>query len=64
MIYLFNTWFIGLAKGLLLLLLAASWDGDKFLPAAMTMMLAGTLGPVALKRIVFRRNKLLDRFTN
>jgi fucose 4-O-acetylase-like acetyltransferase len=64
MIYLFNTWFIGLTKGLLLLLLAASWDGDKFLPAAMTMMLAGTLGPVALKRIVFRRNKILDRFTN
>jgi fucose 4-O-acetylase-like acetyltransferase len=64
MIYLFNTWFIGLAKGLLLLLLAASWDGDKFLPAAMMMMLAGTLGPVALKRLVFRRNKILDRFTN
>jgi peptidoglycan/LPS O-acetylase OafA/YrhL len=63
MIYLFNTWFIGLAKGLFLLL-AGSWDGTEFLPAAMTMMLAGTLGPVALKRLVFRRNKTLDRFTN
>jgi len=63
MIYLFNTWFIGLSKGFFLLL-AASWDGEKFLPAAMTMMLAGTLGPVALKRLVFRRNKILDRFTN
>jgi fucose 4-O-acetylase-like acetyltransferase len=63
MIYLFNTWFIGLAKGFFLLL-AASWNGDKFLPAAMTMMLAGTLGPVALKQLVFRRSKLLDRFTN
>jgi len=27
-------------------------------------MLAGTLGPVALKQLVFRRSKLLDRFTN
>jgi fucose 4-O-acetylase-like acetyltransferase len=63
MIYLFNTWFIGLAKAVFLLL-AGSWDGTEFLPAAMTMMLAGTLGPVALKRLVFRRSKLLDRFTN
>jgi len=63
MIYLFNTWFIGLTKGFFLLL-AASWDGTNFVPAAMTMMLAGTLGPVALKRLVFRRNKILDRFTN
>jgi fucose 4-O-acetylase-like acetyltransferase len=62
MIYLFNTLFIGLAKGLLLH--AASWDGANFLPAAMALMLAGTLGPVALKRLVLRRNKLLDRYTN
>ncbi len=62
MIYLFNTMFIGLAKGVLLH--AASWDGANFLPAAMTLMLAGTLGPVALKRLVLRRSKILDRFTN
>jgi len=62
MIYLFNTLFIGLAKGLVLH--AASWDGANFLPAAMALMLAGTLGPVALKRLVFRRSKILDRFTN
>jgi len=62
MIYLFNTLFIGLAKGVLLH--AASWDGANFLPAAMTLMLAGTLGPVALKRLVLRRSKILDRFTN
>jgi fucose 4-O-acetylase-like acetyltransferase len=62
MIYLFNTMFIGLAKGLLLHV--ASWDGANFLPAAMTLMLAGTFGPVALKRFVLRRSKILDRFTN
>jgi fucose 4-O-acetylase-like acetyltransferase len=62
MIYLFNTIFIGLAKGVVLH--AASWDGANFLPVAMTLMLAGTLGPVALKRLVLRRSKILDRFTN
>jgi len=62
MIYLFNTMFIGLAKGVLLH--AASWDGANFLPVAMTLMLAGTLGPVALKRLVLRRSRILDRFTN
>ncbi len=62
MIYLFNTLFIGLAKGVLLHV--ASWDGANFLPAAMTLMLAGTFGPVALKRLVLRRSKVLDRFTN
>jgi len=62
MIYLFNTMFIGLAKGVLLHF--APWDGSNFLPAAMTLMLAGTLGPVALKQFVLRRSKILDRFTN
>ena len=62
MIYLFNTLCIGLAKGGVLHV--ASWDGANFLPVAMTLMLAGTLGPVALKRLVLRRSRILDRFTN
>jgi fucose 4-O-acetylase-like acetyltransferase len=62
MIYLFNTLFIGLAKGLMLQL--SSWDGAHFLPFAMALMLAGTMGPVALKRYAFSRVKWLDRMTD
>ncbi len=62
MIYLFNTLFIGLAKGLLLHV--ADWDGPHFLPFAVVLMLSGIFGPVALKRLVLRRSKMLDRFTN
>jgi fucose 4-O-acetylase-like acetyltransferase len=62
MIYLFNTLFIGLAKGLLLRV--TSWDGPHFLPVAVALVLSGTLGPVALKEALFRRSKNLDRLTS
>lgn len=62
MIYLFNTLFIGLAKGLLLRL--TSWNGAHFLPFAAALAFAGTLGPVALKQLAFRRAPILDRLTN
>ncbi len=62
MIYLFNTLFIGLAKGLLLRF--TSWNGAHFLPFAVALVLSGTLGPVALKEAAFRRSKVLDRLTN
>jgi len=62
MIYLFNTIFIGLAKGLLLHF--ASWDGLHFLPFAVAMGLSGLLGPISLKRVAFRRAGVLDRLTN
>ncbi len=62
MIYLFNTLFIGLVKGVLLLF--CSWDGPNFLPFAAALMSAGILGPVALKRAVFRRIRVLDRLTD
>jgi fucose 4-O-acetylase-like acetyltransferase len=62
MIYLFNTLFIGLAKGLMLQL--SSWDGAHFLPFAMALMLAGTMGPVGLKRYAFKRVKWLDKMTD
>jgi fucose 4-O-acetylase-like acetyltransferase len=62
MIYLFNTLFIGLTKGVLLHLW--SWNGANFMPFAAVLMLTGTLGPVALKRAVLRRSKTLDRLTD
>jgi fucose 4-O-acetylase-like acetyltransferase len=61
MIYLFNTIFIGLAKGILLRV--TTWDGPHFLPVAMALMASGVLGPILLKRLVFRRIEILDRAT-
>jgi len=62
MVYLFNTMFIGLAKGLLSLVW--SWDGAGFLPFAAALMGAGLLGPLSLKRVVLRRVPVLDRLTD
>jgi fucose 4-O-acetylase-like acetyltransferase len=62
MVYLFNTMFIGLAKGLLSLLW--SWDGAAFLPFAAAMLAAGLAGPLTLKRLVLRRVPVLDRLTD
>ena len=62
MIYLFNTLCIGLTKGLLLLV--CSWDGAHFLPVAAALMVAGTLGPIALKVWAFRFVPALDRLTD
>jgi peptidoglycan/LPS O-acetylase OafA/YrhL len=62
MIYLFNTMFIGLAKGLLLL--ALSWNGDHFMLFAAVLMAAGLLGPVLLKRHGLRFLPILDRLTD
>jgi fucose 4-O-acetylase-like acetyltransferase len=62
MVYLFNTMFIGLAKGLLSLIW--SWNGAAFLPFAAALMGAGLLGPLSLKRVVLRRVPVLDRLTD
>jgi fucose 4-O-acetylase-like acetyltransferase len=62
MIYLFNTLFIGLTKGILLHFCA--WDGANFLPFAMVLMASGILGPVALKQTIFRYLPALDRLTD
>ncbi len=61
MIYLFNTIFIGLAKGLLLLV--TGWNGARFLPVAAVLMSAGLIGPILLKRKVLRAIPALDRMT-
>jgi fucose 4-O-acetylase-like acetyltransferase len=62
MIYLFNTLFIGLAKGALLRRI--SWDGANFYGFAAVLMLSGVFGPVALKRYIFAYVPYLDRLTN
>jgi len=62
MIYLFNTIFIGLAKGVLLNF--EPWDGNHFLPFALALCLAGLFGPISLKRLAFSRSRILDRLTN
>ena len=60
-IYLFNTIFIGLAKGVLLRL--ASWNGNHFVGFACALMGAGMLGPILLKRTLLRAIPVLDRMT-
>jgi fucose 4-O-acetylase-like acetyltransferase len=61
-IYLLNTPFIGLAKGLLMKLLA--WDGAGFLVYVPVLMAAGTLGPILTKRLLLKRVGFLDRMTD
>ena len=62
MIYLFNTLFIGLTKGVLLHF--CSWDGPNFVPFAMALMAAGIFGPIALKQSLIRYVPVLDHLTD
>ncbi len=62
MIYLGNTICIGLAKGVMLRFL--SWDGANFLFFAPALMIAGSLGPIAIKRYGFRFIPVLDKLTD
>jgi fucose 4-O-acetylase-like acetyltransferase len=61
MIYLFNTLFIGLSKGLLLRV--TDWNGSHFLFFAVILMTSGIFGPVLLRQHLFRRVKILERYT-
>jgi fucose 4-O-acetylase-like acetyltransferase len=61
-IYLLNTIFIGIAKALLLEF--TTWDGTHFLPFALALMMAGTLGPILTKRLLLRHFPALDRATD
>lgn len=61
MIYLFNTIFIGLAKGVLLSF--AAWSSSDFVTLAAILMTSGLLGPILLKRTLFRAIPVLDRMT-
>ena len=58
-IYLMNTVFIGVTKGLMLKL--SSWDGTNFLWFAPLLLAAGIIGPILTKELLFRRISTLDR---
>ncbi|MDE8343770.1 MAG: acyltransferase [Acidocella sp.] len=62
MIYLFNTIFIGLTKGVLLRFI--SWDGPHFMLFAVALMVAGVMLPVALKFYLLNRVPVLRRLTD
>jgi len=61
-IYLLNTVFIGLAKGLLLKVMP--WDGANFFVFAPILMVAGLFGPIVAKRLLFSHVRVLDRMTD
>lgn len=60
-IYLMNTVFIGVAKGMMLKL--ATWDGANFLWFAPMLLIAGLVGPILVKVWLLRRIPALDRIT-
>ncbi len=57
-IYLMNTAFIGLSKGVMFQF--ASWDGTNFFWFAPTLLAAGIAGPILVKRMVIARNRFLN----
>ncbi len=59
-IYLMNTLFIGLTKGVLFKF--TTWDGYNFLWFAPLLLLAGVLGPIIAQELVIRRSNLLKQF--
>jgi fucose 4-O-acetylase-like acetyltransferase len=61
MIYLFNTMFIGISKGLLLRL--TDWNGAHFPVFAVLLMTSGIFGPVLLRQYLFQRVEILERYT-
>ena len=60
-IYLLNTPCIGLVKGALLKFIP--WDGPTFIVYAVLLMLGGTLGPILIKKYLFRHVPFIDRVT-
>jgi peptidoglycan/LPS O-acetylase OafA/YrhL len=60
-IYLLNIEFIGITKAVLLKI--HTWDGAAFLLFLPALILAGTFGPVILKRGFFSKYAWLDRLT-
>ena len=61
-IYLLNTVCIGVAKGVLLLVMP--WDGTNFLVFLPVLLVAGIVGPIAVKYLIFRRSAYLDKITD
>ena len=61
-IYLLNTIFIGLTKGVLLKFMP--WDGQYFLVFAPLLVVAGLVGPIALKELALSRYPAIDHMTD
>ncbi len=61
MIYLFNTIFIGISKGLLLRV--TDWNGGHFLFFASFLMISGIFGPIVLRQMLFQHVPILERYT-
>lgn len=61
-IYLMNTIFIGLAKGLVFKV--SSWDGPNFLWVMPLLLVCGFFGPILTKKYFFRFVPPLDRITD
>jgi fucose 4-O-acetylase-like acetyltransferase len=58
-IYLMNTLFIGLTKGVLFKF--ATWDNFNFLWFAPVLLVAGTLGPIIAQELIIKRSRLLKQ---
>lgn len=56
-IYLMNTLFIGVAKGVMFKF--ASWDGANFFWFAPTLLIAGIVGPIVVSELYARRSQLI-----
>jgi fucose 4-O-acetylase-like acetyltransferase len=61
-IYLLNTISIGVTKGVMLHIMP--WDGPNFFIFVPLLFLAGVIGPILAKIIIFRHIKFLDKLTN
>jgi len=60
-IYLLNVPFIGLSKAILLKFIP--WDGVHFLIFLPVLFACGLLGPIILKKYVFKKVPFLDKLT-
>ena len=61
-IYLLNSIFIGLSKGVLLKF--TSWNGPNFFGFAVILGLLGLFGPILTKQLLFRKLPAIDRATD
>ncbi len=60
-IYLMNTLFIGVTKGVMLKF--STWDGINFWWFAPLLLAAGVLGPILAKELILKRIQFFDRIT-
>lgn len=61
-IYLMNTICIGIAKAIMLLIMG-SWDGPNFFAFFLVLLASGLFIPIAIRKYLFARIKILDKIT-